>query len=156
MIEIKIPGSGILKIKYFVMDYNGTLATDGKLIAGLKEILNKLAEYVEIHIITADTFGKAREELKGVNCNLEILPSENQMEAKRDYVKKLGREFCVAFGNGKNDSLMVKEAKFGISILGEEGTYKDTLMNSNLFFKSIVDALRFFIEKKRLIATLRS
>ena len=57
MIEIEIPGFKKLQLKYLVMDYNGTLAIDGKLIEGVENRLYALADHLEIHVITADTFG---------------------------------------------------------------------------------------------------
>ncbi len=156
MIELNIPDYGLLKIKYFVMDYNGTLALNGRLSSRVKELLNKLAKSVEIHIITADTFGKAKAELEGVKCTLKILPEENQREEKKKYIHQLGKDYCVAFGNGRNDALMMKSARLGIGIIGGEGAFTETILNSDLMFKSIEEALLSFVNTKRLIASLRS
>lgn len=60
MISIKIPGFKELHLSFLVLDFNGTLATDGKIIKGVTENLNKLASKLKIHVITADTFGKAK------------------------------------------------------------------------------------------------
>ncbi len=155
MIEINIPGFGKLKIKYFVMDYNGTLAIDGKLIKEIKKILNELSEKVEIHIITADTFGKAKKELEGVNCKLKILPENNQVDNKAKYINQLGKDYTVAFGNGRNDSMMLKEARLGIALIQDEGASTETLLNSDIVCKNIIDALNLFKNHKRLIATIR-
>ncbi|MBW1836779.1 MAG: hypothetical protein JRI99_07480 [Deltaproteobacteria bacterium] len=78
MIEIAIPGYRKLKLDHLVMDYNGTLAVDGKITDGVKECLEVLAENLQLHVITADTFGKVRSALKGVSCELSILPVNNQ------------------------------------------------------------------------------
>ena len=53
---IDIPGHIRLEIKHVVCDYNGTIAFDGKLIDGVREIINELSEYMEFHVITADTY----------------------------------------------------------------------------------------------------
>jgi soluble P-type ATPase len=82
MIKIDIPGHGILTLEYLVMDYNGTLALDGKLFDGLEEILNKLSRNLELHVITADTFGQVDENMKNVKCNLHIIGKENQGQQK--------------------------------------------------------------------------
>jgi P-type E1-E2 ATPase len=153
---MEIPGFGELRIKYFVMDYNGTLAIDGKLSDETKVLLNKLSEKIEIHIITADTFGMAKKGLKGVKCKLTILSGENQAEKKGEYIKKLGKEFTIAFGNGRNDRFMVKEARLGIALLQEEGGAVETLLNSDIIIKDIIDGLSMFMNIKRVIATLRS
>ena len=37
MIALTIPGFGALELQHLVLDYNGTLAVDGKLIRGLRD-----------------------------------------------------------------------------------------------------------------------
>jgi len=66
MIEIDIPGFGPLKLENLVLDYNGTLAVDGVLIGGVGERLSVLSKKLTVYVITADTFGNAREGLKGI------------------------------------------------------------------------------------------
>ena len=58
MIEIAVPGYKTIWIKHIVLDYNGTIAVDGVLVPGVKTALNALAEKVQVHVLTADTFGK--------------------------------------------------------------------------------------------------
>ena len=65
MIQIDIPGSAKIEARHLVCDYNGTLAVDGMLLPGVYDLLKSLAKELEIHIITADTFCKAGENLKG-------------------------------------------------------------------------------------------
>lgn len=55
-------------IEHLVLDFNGTLAIDGKFIDWVVQLLNKLSEQLSIHVITADTFGTVAEVLKEVNC----------------------------------------------------------------------------------------
>ena len=73
MIEIAIPDFGELRLEHLVLDYNGTLALDGRLLFGVRERLERLAEQLTIHVITADTFGKAADYLAGIPCQLDIL-----------------------------------------------------------------------------------
>ncbi len=42
MLEIDIPGFGLIKLKHLVSDFTGTLSVDGKLLPGLKQRLNKI------------------------------------------------------------------------------------------------------------------
>jgi soluble P-type ATPase len=51
MIEISIPGFHNLQLKHLVLDYNGTLACDGKLIPGVQKILNRLSENLKVHAL---------------------------------------------------------------------------------------------------------
>ena len=156
MIEITIPGYRKLQLKHLVLDYNGTLACDGKLLKDVKELLNILTEKLDIHVVTADTFGKAEFELSEVSCKLLILPEENQDAGKRAYVKRLGSEFTVCIGNGRNDRLMLKEAVLGIAVVQDEGAAVETLMASDVVCTGIISALQLLTHPLRLKATLRS
>jgi soluble P-type ATPase len=156
VIEIKIPGYGTLHLKHIVMDYNGTLACDGYLIEGVREKLKILAKDIKLHVLTADTFGRAASQLKEVPALLSILPRGNQVTGKLDYVKKLGPNFSVCIGNGRNDRLMLESAVLGIALIQEEGASVETLMSANIVCKDIMAALCLLTNPKRLVATLRS
>ena len=80
MLEILIPGFHTLNLMDLVLDYNGTLAYDGHLLTDVKACLDILSRNLKIHILTADTFGKAKAELRGVNCRISILPVEDRLE----------------------------------------------------------------------------
>ena len=43
MLAIAIPGFRDLEVEHLVLDYNGTLAIDGRLIPGVREALGALA-----------------------------------------------------------------------------------------------------------------
>lgn len=155
MIEIKIPGYEDLSIEHLVLDYNGTLAVDGVLIPGVEEALNELAQHLTVHVVTADTFGHAREELINVNAKLTILGPADQAEAKRDHVFVLGKENTVSIGNGRNDRLMLEAAVLGIALIQAEGASTETCQAADIICLSIIDALALLQQPKRLIATLR-
>lgn len=156
MITIDIPGYKKLEIEHLVLDYNGTIALDGSLIAGVAELFELLAQAVTIHVVTADTFGKAGQQLANLPCRLTILADEDQAQEKLMYARELGLEKTVCFGNGRNDRLMVKEAIVGIVLIQGEGTAVETALNADIICRDILDALSLFTEPKRLIATLRS
>ncbi len=155
MWTLNIVGWKQLVIEHLVFDYNGTLSVDGKLLPGIAEKLILLAEQFTLHVITADTFGMAAKELENLPCTLTILPKENQAEAKRDYINKLGAEHSAAIGNGRNDRLMLAQAALGIVLLQAEGTAADTLKSADVVCKHATDALDLFLHPKRLTATLR-
>jgi len=96
MITIEIPGYKKIVAEHLVLDYNGTLAVDGILIPGLKDILNVLAEKIRIHVVTADTFGNAAAGLSGIPCTLTILAAERQQQQKARYIKHIGRHKTIA------------------------------------------------------------
>ena len=156
MIRIVVPGYGEISLDHVVLDYNGTLATDGQLPRGVRTLLNNIAERVELHIVTADTFGRVKSGIEGIRCKLSILSQQDQALAKQQYIQNIGSDRVVAIGNGRNDRLMVKEATLGIAIVGAEGSALETLLASDVICKSAQDALELLLNPKRLIATLRS
>ncbi len=155
MWKISVPGFKDLEIESLVFDFNGTLAVDGVLLPGVKGELTELSGQFDIHIVTADTFGKAAEQLQGIPHSLEILPAKNQADAKRYYVQKLGNEKCIAVGNGRNDRFMLQEAILGIVVLQAEGAFAQTLLAADVVCCSIFDVFRLLKNPKRLVATLR-
>ena len=145
-----------LQLKYLVLDYDGTLARDGRLRDGIKDALKALAEKLQIHVLTPDTFGKALSQVEGIPCKLSILSTGNEDTAKLDYVKRLGSEFTVCIGNGRNDRLMVKEAALGVAVLQEEGAAVDTLVAADIVCTDILSALKTLTNPLRLAADLWS
>jgi len=155
MLEIDIPGFGLARLEHLVSDFTGTLSVNGQLIQKVDARLNKLAEFMKIHILTADTFGKAQAELKGINCEINILTGENHDVQKEEFVAKLGADSVVAFGNGNNDRRMLKAARIGIAVSEGEGCAVDAIVAANIHVRSAVDGLDLLLNTKRLKATLR-
>jgi P-type E1-E2 ATPase len=155
MIAIDIPGFKKIEADHLVLDFNGTLAIDGKLIEGTRNLLKLLANDLIIHILTADTFGTAKKELMGIDCTLNILESTSQDRQKAKYTLNLGKEKTVAIGNGLNDALMLKNAILGIAVIQKEGASVKSISNADIVCHNIVDALELLIYQKRIVATLR-
>ncbi|HYY60598.1 MAG TPA: hypothetical protein VE756_04325, partial [Burkholderiales bacterium] len=87
----------------------------------MKARLNRLAGSVAVHVITADTFGKARRSLRGIDCSLEILRHGGEDRAKAALVRRLGPRRVACIGNGRNDRLMLRSAALGIGTVQREG-----------------------------------
>ncbi|MBI5607132.1 MAG: HAD hydrolase family protein [Deltaproteobacteria bacterium] len=155
MIEIDIPGFGPVRLAHLVSDFTGTLSVDGRLLPGVKDALNQLARLLTIHILTADTFGRAKEELAGVPCLIHILTGPNHDVQKEDYLKKLGPESVVAFGNGNNDRRMLKSARVGIAVSEGEGCAVDAILAADIHVRSALDGLTLLLNPLRCKATLR-
>ena len=155
MLEIDIPGYGELRLRFLVADYNGTLACDGTLLPEVINLLRTLARDLEVHVVTADTFGAAAENVRMLPVKLATLPPEGQDQEKANYIRGLGVQSAVCLGNGRNDLLMLKEAALGICIMEAEGACVQTLQAADIVCRSAPDALRLLLNPKRLIATLR-
>lgn len=156
MLSVDIPGFGKLRLAHLVLDFNGTLAVDGLLLPGVKSRLKGLGRSFAIHIVTADTFGKARAQLRGVDCRLEILRRGAEARAKSAYVQELGRARVACIGNGRNDRLMLRRAALGVAVLQAEGAAAEALAAADLVLPSATDALDLFLYPRRLVASLRS
>ena len=152
----KIPDRKPFEIKNVLLDFNGTMAIDGKLIAGVGTIINELAASINFYVITADTFGSVEKELSKVNCRVVIIAKDNQDVSKRDYLLTLGKEKTMCVGNGQNDALMLKEAVIGIALIQDEGVCVDSLLAADVACKSILDVFDFFKSPDRIKATLRN
>jgi P-type E1-E2 ATPase len=155
MIIVETPGVNKLEAEHLALDYNGTLAIDGKLTPGIKSRLEELSHQIKIHILTADTFGTSEKELANINCELEIIDQEMQDVHKQEYVNHLGKKKVIAIGNGANDALMLASAGIGILVILAEGTSPKALMNADIVCTSIVDALDLLKNPLRMVATLK-
>ena len=156
MIILDIPGFRTLNLEHLVLDFNGTLAVDGRLLEGIETRLAALANELDLHVVTGNTYGDARDHLR--NCPVEIicLPVADQALAKGDYVRRLGPDRVAAIGNGRNDAVMLEQAALGIVVLGTEGLATDALDVADVVVRHAVDGLGLLLRPKRLIATLRS
>jgi soluble P-type ATPase len=155
MFEVDIPGFGSVRLEHVVLDFTGTLSADGNLLPRVRGQLNEIAKFLKVHILTADTFGKAREELEGINCEIHILTGEDHDIQKEEYVKKLGAQKVVAFGNGNNDRKMLKAARIGIAVSQGEGCAADAIMAADIHVSSANIGLDLLLHPKRMKATLR-
>jgi len=155
MIEIDIPGYGFITIEHLVSDFTGTLSVDGALLPGVKDLLNKVARTVKLHVVTADTFGAARGALQGVECSLTVLSGEIIDIQKERYVRDLGAEGVIAIGNGNNDRKMLSVARIGIAVIEGEGCSVNAILSAGIAVNSIHDGLALLLNPERLKATLR-
>lgn len=155
MLTVPVPGDGTYALSALVLDYNGTLAEDGRLLVGVAERLSALADRLSVHVVTADTFGSAAQQLAELPVQLHILPAIAQDVAKRQCVQSLGATQCVAIGNGRNDTLMLAEARLGIAVVQAEGAARGAVESADILCVSLQDALDLLLIPKRLIATLR-
>ena len=85
---------------------SGTLSYRGVLTAGVYAQLRQLAEKLDVHVLSADTRGTAREQLHDLSSRLHILTGSDHDVQERDLAKQFDLRQVVAFGNGQNDRLL--------------------------------------------------
>ena len=155
MINVSIPGFGDLKLRHVVFDYNGTLALDGKISEQVRHDIIAMNQNLNIHVVTADTYGRAKSELQDLPLKVHLLEPGKEAEQKLQYVQSLQSKSVVAIGNGNNDRQMLKEARLGILLLGAEGSAIAALESADMVVKNIGEVFGLLQNPLRLKATLR-
>lgn len=155
MIELNIPARGNLRLSHAVLDVNGTIAKDGRLLDKVAKTLAALRERLTIHLLTADTYGKQDNIDLMLGMRATRIQPGDEGRQKAEFVRQLGAETVVAIGQGANDAGMLEAAAIGIAVLGDEGLAVETLLKADIVTANIFDALSMLKYPTRLVATLR-
>ncbi|MEJ2011707.1 MAG: HAD family hydrolase [Anaerolineales bacterium] len=155
MIELNIPGRGLVQLRHLVSDVNGTLAFDGTLLPDVSRALTALHDRLELHLLTADTHGRQAEIDRQLGLQAVRIPRGGEAEAKAAYVNQLGAEAVVAIGQGANDAGMLAAAAIGITVLSGEGLATEALSHADVLVPDILAGLDLLEHPLRLVATLR-
>jgi len=155
MIELNIPGRGVLQLEHLVCDVNGTLALDGKLPDGLARALYSLRDRLTIHLITADTSGRQALIDQQLNLQAVRIQPEDEASQKARFLQQIGAARSIAIGQGANDAAMLKEAALGICVLSREGAAIQTLLAADLVVPDIFSAFELLEKPLRIVASLR-
>lgn len=150
-LTLELP-SGPRAFHHLVLDFTGTLSVGGTLLPGVAERLRALSASLQITVVTADTFGFAREAVRDLPVDVQII---GDGEEKARVVAGLAREGVVGVGNGRNDIPMMAVAGLSIAVLGPEGTASGLLEAADVVVRDINDALDLLLHPLRLKATLR-
>jgi P-type E1-E2 ATPase len=132
---------------------NGTLTERGQLIDGVAERLRQVGRDLDVHLLTADTFGTAGALGDELGVAVTLVRTGDDKVA---FVAELGADATVAIGNGRNDAAMLRAARLGIAIIGPEGTATTTLLTADVTCRSVTEALDLRLDERSLIATLRA
>jgi len=103
-------------------------------------------------VVTADTFGTARQALAGLPVEVRIVRAGRD---KARLVEEIGPNSVAAIGNGRNDAAMFRKVKLGIAVVGPEGCAAELLAVADIVVHDIRDALDLLIYPLRMTATLR-
>lgn len=156
MISLNVPGWGQIEIKNLVLDFNGTLALDGKLIDGVAELLKEISKRgVALYVITADTNGTVQKECEGLPLSVQVYDNSTVAQDKRRLVQKLGARNTASIGNGRNDGEMFSASAVSVAVIGREGAFVKSALKADILVNNILDALELFLKDNRLKATLR-
>ena len=150
-ITLHLPG-GPRPFHTLVLDFTGTLSEGGRLLPGVEDRFRSLAAELRIVVLTADTFGTAREALRELPVSVQVIRDGDQ---KAEVVSGMGPEGVIAVGNGRNDIPMMEVAGLGIAVIGPEGAAAGLLACVDVVTRDIRDALDLIRDPLRLKATLR-
>jgi P-type E1-E2 ATPase len=156
MLEINVPSRDLLRFEYLVLDVNGTIALDGRLVSAAYGRLERLREKLDLWLVSADTQGTLVELADALQIKWRLLQKGNEALQKAALVDELGAECVVAIGNGANDAAMLQQAALGIAVLGGEGLAAACLAAADVVIPSIESALDLLLCPRRLVATLRT
>lgn len=152
MIKIEIPGRETIEIEHVVLDYNGTIALDGQLIAGAAERIRKLAR---VYVLTADTYGTVQAQCAGLGAEIRTFPRANAADCKEEIVRSLGGK-AACIGNGFNDIKMFGIAELAIAVMDGEGVCAALISHADVLVRSAEEGLDLLLKPDRLRATLRT
>ena len=155
MLTISIPGRGDLVLRHLLLDFNGTIAEDGRLAAGVAERLEALSASLAIYVVTADTHGTAAAACAGLPVEVLTYPTTDVGAIKRQVAEKLG-EGVACMGNGFNDLQMAEACALSVCVMGREGCCGALVGKSDVVVASIADGLDLLLKPDRLRATLRT
>jgi P-type E1-E2 ATPase len=151
-VTVELPGRDPVILRHLVLDFSGTLSREGVLLDGVAGRIRRIAERLRVVVLTADTFGRAREALAGLPVEMHMIRTGRD---KLAFVEKTGADHVAAIGNGHNDAAMAKRARVGIAVIGPEGAAGDLIASADVVVREINDALDLLLSPLRLTATLR-
>lgn len=152
-IEVSVPGGTDLRLQSLLLDVNGTLTHRGQLLDGVQPRIDRLRSALDIHLLSADTFGTLDDIARHLG-GLQVTRISTGQE-KAAFAERQGTAGCAAVGNGANDQLMLTTVALGIAVIGPEGASAQTLAAADVATTTIAHALDLLLEPQTLTATLR-
>jgi P-type E1-E2 ATPase len=146
---------GPIELSRVVLDLNGTLALDGRLLPGVASRVRNLRRRVDLLLVSGDTFGTAHGVARELDIPLRELEPLDQAGQKLRIVRQLGARSLAMIGNGRNDASALAEVALGICVIGPEGAAREALCASDIIVGSPESALDLLLNPARILATLR-
>lgn len=156
MINLSVPGREMnLELKNLVLDLNGMLSLDGRLVEGVESRVALLKNELEIYLLSSDTLGCGAITAEELGIPIFKVGKEQGGEDKLDFLNTVGAEETIVIGNGFNDRLVLEHAALSIAVIGGEGCCVQALQKADIVVNNILDALDLLIKPLRIVATLR-
>ncbi len=153
-ITIRLP-ERILVVHTLLLDLNGTIATEGRLLPGVAERVQRLSLQLRIIMASGDTFGTAEAVARRLDVVRRELGPADQGSQKAGLVEELGAAGVTVIGNGANDADALRAAALGVCVIGPEGAARDAVLAADVIAPDPLAALDLLLEPMRLVATMR-
>ncbi len=154
MISIQRPGQPPMDIEFLLIDYEGSLAMDGRIHPKAKDKINLLSKRLKIYIFAKGEREKVEERLRRVKGEIIFLNEGKTSGEKLEVLKKVGLERTVVIGNGVDDPALFEEARLSICVIGKEGAAGEAIKKADLVVTDILNGLDFLLKPLRQRATL--
>jgi soluble P-type ATPase len=146
-------GVGEINLDTIILDLNGTLAIDGKLVDGVIPRINKLKESgFKLYLFTGDQRGTASQQASELGIELMFAKTTSE---KAECAKKCNFETTVAIGNARIDIGTFENSKIKIATLQKEGIHASIINHVDVIVPSINDALDLLLNPDSFNATMR-
>jgi soluble P-type ATPase len=154
MISIQRPGMESLDIHFVLIDFEGTLAMDGRVHPKAKDKVNLLSKRVTITILTKSNREKVEETLRKMRAEILYVTEGDSSQQKLNALQRLGAHQTVVIGNGLDDVRILEQAGLGMCVIGKEGASAEAMAKADLVVTHVLDALDFLLKPLRQRAIL--
>jgi soluble P-type ATPase len=154
MISIQRPGMESLELHFVLIDFEGTLAMDGRIHPKAKDKVNLLSKRVTVYILTKSSKEKVEETLKKMKAEILYMTEGDSSQQKLDVLQRLGPHQTAVIGNGFDDVQIMEQAGLGMCVIGKEGSSAEAMAKADLVVTNVLDALDFLLKPLRQKATL--
>jgi soluble P-type ATPase len=154
MISIQRPGMESLDIHFVLIDFEGTLAMDGRVHPRAKDKVNLLSKRATLYIVTKSSKEKVEETLRKMKVEVLYVTEGDSSQQKLNVLQRLGPHQTAVIGNGLDDARIMEQAGLGMCVIGKEGSSAEALAKADLVVTHVLDALDFLLKPLRQRATL--
>jgi soluble P-type ATPase len=154
MISIQRPGMESLDIYFVLIDFEGTLAMDGRVHPKAKDKVNLLSKRATITILTKSNREKVVETLRKMKAEILYVTEGDSSQQKLNVLQRLGPHQTAVIGNGLDDVRIMEQAGLGLCVIGKEGSSAEAMVKADLVVTNVLDALDFLLKPMRQRAAL--
>jgi soluble P-type ATPase len=154
MISIQRPGMESLDIHFVLIDFEGTLAMDGRVHPKAKDKVNLLSKRVTITILTKSNREEVEETLRKMRAEILYVTEGDSSQQKLNALQRLGAHQTAVIGNGLDDVRIMEQAGLGMCVIGKEGASAEAMAKADLVVTHVLDALDFLLKPLRQRAIL--